>query len=351
MSALSLTFTSQALRGELDALRSSAKAELATRAEPLPFATAALIVISGNDLEIDGYRSLSAYEASLAWSFFCAGVTSVAKQLLQVHPAVAEEVLAHKFIKEHLTTGPFKRLPRNLQAIKALSGLFADAWFFMEYQQRGLFDWDDGDAQGTIAIVYLWRKVVQGKRGIFQSSGQLHKEGRQILASVCAAHPQNTHLRLIDHRAKLAWFTRTPDERATSMAVLDDLSRQPGQIEDTMAIRLLALSFLFDADLRFRVPERALTVLTDIQSIVVPNQPDHPQIVLGRAWAKALGGDQATARQAALESATKGDEIMRSKAARILQIIGDTQTADTILNGLGSDFRPREKRLGSVPGI
>ena len=77
MSSLLLTFTAQSFIGEMEALRARAKVGPESRVEPLPFAAAALTVISGNEQEVGGYRSLSSYESAWAWSCLRTAVTAV----------------------------------------------------------------------------------------------------------------------------------------------------------------------------------------------------------------------------------------------------------------------------------
>jgi hypothetical protein len=347
MSELLRELTSAAILGESETLRRKAKAKRRVAGESLPFAVAVLPIISGNDLEAGGYRRISYSEKGLARSLFLTASTAVARRLLQAHPRLVDEVLAHEYIKKHLGTGPLKRLPRDDQAVKVLRALLADSHQFMEYQEQGLFAWDNGDAQGAMAVVYGWRKVVTKTRGVFESVSRIHKGGRMILSAARLAHPHNLFLELIDHRIKLSWDTQGRVRRAGSIPALERLAEQSGPGEREEVIRLLSLASLYDAGLRFQDRARAVSALTEIQKIVVPRQPTHPRIMIAKAWAEALGGNPTLARQIASEVATTSNVPLRVSAAQVLKTVGDAQAAATILEGVSAEFVPRANPLAS----
>jgi hypothetical protein len=347
MNTLLTKLVPMAILGQTEAIRRNAKVECQMAREPLPFALAALPVIAGNDLEADGYRRISSHEAQSVYALFLTASTVIARRLLQAHPSLTDEVLAHDWIKGHLETGPLKRLSQTDRAIKALRALLADSRQLTEYKNRGLLGWDNGDIQGAAAVIYGWRKVVTKQRGIFQSVSRLHREAREILANALADHPENQFLQIIDHRVRLAWDSPARVRRSNSIPALESLAEGRGNSEHVAAIRLLALSSLFDAGLRFREPTRSRDALSKLQRLLVPNEPEHPRIMIMRAWAEARGGNPVEAQQLASEVAKIPEVIPRVNAAQVLQTIGNTQAAKVILKEVSAEFLPRPNPLAS----
>ena len=119
-------------------------------------------------MEVGGYRRISNYETQRARSLFSTATAVVANRLLRAHPdpwTLADEVLQSEIIRPYLDIGPFRRLCRSDRALKALHRLLANSQIVIDYQWRGLLEWDDGDAQGAMAIVHTWHRVVTSRGG------------------------------------------------------------------------------------------------------------------------------------------------------------------------------------------
>lgn len=339
MTNLILELTTDTILGNYDSLRAKAKSERRTTIEPLAYAVAGLLVVSGNNLEVGGYRALSNHETRMAKSLFGTAVTGVANQLLQAHPNLADEVLEHEVIKPFLANGPLKRLSKSDQALKSLRGLLADPYFFSEYEKRDLFNWDDGSAHTAIGIAYCWRKVVTNQRGIFQPISHIHHEGRLILREAQSTYPQNQILELVNHRAELGWASQINSERQLVLNAIDTLVPQAVEGEQSDAARLIKLLFLVDAGLRFRESGRVQVALAEIQEMIVPHEPTHPRIMIEQIWAEALAGNTNQTRQ--LISTIESEDVsIRADIVQILNVIGDVTPAKIIFQNLSPEFRP-----------
>lgn len=340
MSELLLQLTSEALLGNLDALREQAKGARQTSDQALPFAIAGLLVISGNRHEIGGYRSISNYEVRRARSLFLTAQTVAAHRLLQAHPELADEVLSSEIIRPSLDIGPFSRLSRSDQALKALQILLADSQLFVEYQRRGLLGWDDGDTQGAMGIVYTWRKAVATGRGVLQPVSHIHQEGRLILSTAITLYPENALLTELGHRANGAWASQTPGERATSMAALQSMVQETSQEPRQKTIYLFGLSSLMDVGFRLRELEEAQAALDELQQTLVPERPEHPHILVQRAWGATLEGNYVRARELASVVAASNEQILYNDITEILAIVGNVQTARDMRHELSAEFYP-----------
>jgi hypothetical protein len=341
MSTLLKALISAAILGDYERLHQKIKTEEEIDGEALPYAHTGLIILSGNSLEIEGHRILSRYEIGLTRKIFRASSKIVAHKLLAANPQLVEEVLNHPFLESNLKIGPLKRLTRTEQAAKALRLLISDAQPCIDFQEKGLFDWDTGDVQGAMAITYGWRKVVTKKRGIFQSPSLIHRQGHQLLRTALATHPENQLLQLIEHQHHLAWASAGRIRRANTFTALEALSQTTGDGDLAESIRLLALLSLLAAGLRFRDVDRSRSALTQLQQRLVPNQPDHPHISLMRAWVELQGGDLLEAHQLALHIREAANPTLQSNAAQILHKVNDLDAARATVNQTTAEFLPR----------
>jgi hypothetical protein len=348
MSELLKNTISNAILCSFDFLRRQAKKKRYTSNEPLPFALAGVLIVSGNDLEAAGFRKNSWYETQVACRLFRTTATVVAKRLLQAHPDLEEEVLTHEYIKDHLKTAPLKRLSRDIQAIKSLRVLLRDSSFFIQYQKRNLFGWDNGDAQGAMAIVYGWRKAVTKGRGIFQSVSEIHKDARKILTDTLNIHNDNPFLQIIGHRFKLSWDSDARVKSAKSISALEELSGRGGPHDRDIGIKLFSLRSLADFGLRYSDPSQALNSINNIEQILAPSESEQHHILLYRAWAEARGGDLIKARQLSTQLSEDPDSIVRVRAAQILMSIGDVNIGEAILKKVDVEFVPRANPLASL---
>ena len=231
-----------AIAGKYEAVRKRTRGELRRSTEPLPFALTGLALLSHGRPEVRSRSELTLDQKQLISTLFRAASAAVARQMLTVHPALGDEVLEHSWFRDKLSVGPLKRLPRKDQATKLLRVLLSDSHQFIEYRKRGLFDWDNGDAQAALAIVYGWGARFLNQRGVLQRASSIHRQAREILAIAREAHPENPVFEPLEHRFRLAWHSLTPEESTRARNALRRFSARRVRGDRDRALQLLAVT-------------------------------------------------------------------------------------------------------------
>ena len=231
-----------AVAGKYEAVRKKTRTELRRTTEPLPFALTGLAVLSHGVPGVRGRGELTLEERQLISTLFRAALAAVARQMLKAHPAIADEVLNNKWFRDKLALGPLKRLSREGQATKLLRVLLSDSHQFIEYRDRGLFDWDNGDAQAALAIVYGWGSRILNQRGVLQRAASIHREAREILAAARSAYPDNSVFEPVERRYRLAWRSLTPEESIRERRGLRHLPARRRRSDRDRALQLLTVT-------------------------------------------------------------------------------------------------------------
>jgi hypothetical protein len=231
-----------AIAGEYERVRQQVKGELRTTTDALTFALTGLAILSHGVPSVRTREELTLEQKQIVSTLFRTTLAAAARQMLKVHPDLVDEVLNHEWLKRKLTVGPLKRLSREDQATKLLRVLLTDSHKFIEYRDRGLFEYDNGDTQAALAIVYGWGARIVGQRGVLQRASAIHREARDILAAARASFPDNQVVELVDRRFKLAWHSLTSEESARERSALQRIGKRGGQDERGLVLRLLSVT-------------------------------------------------------------------------------------------------------------
>lgn len=212
MSEHSYKLVDDVVAGRYEQVRQQAKAELREADDALPYALAGLALVSHGVPTVRARDELALEQKQLLSALFRVALAALARRMLRAHPEVEAEVLGHDGLSTKLTVGPLKRLSRVDQATKLLRVLLAESHRFIQFRERGLFDWDDGDAHAAAAIVYGWGGRIVGRRGLLQRSPAIHREARDVLEAAGKAFPENLVVEAVRRRFALAWRSLTPEE-------------------------------------------------------------------------------------------------------------------------------------------
>jgi hypothetical protein len=334
-----------AVRGDLDALEERAKTDRHDPdAEPLSYAMAGQMLVSGTAAEFDGFRRPTHREAGVARGLFRTATTTAARRTLREHPEEIDEVRSHKWVLDKLGTRPMRRRSRKEQAVAGLAKLLSQPETVLDYHDRGLFAWSGGDADAAVVTANAWRYTLYKREPPNMSRLDEWSAYETVLSGASEANPENGFVRLVDARYRLAWGALQPGERAKLAASLSSLGDDAGDDDRSTGLRLAARTAEVDAALRFpdvdavdaeRSVDRLAAALPD---------GDYPRVEVLRAWAAARKGDRKRAVDLASRAADGDVPLAAADASQVLEAVGATEAAEetrkSLSRSLSTEFSP-----------
>ncbi len=298
---------------------------------PFQESMAAVVAISGSDLEPTGYYTGSPDALSASKRAFKDARYQTAWQILKHHPKVGEFALNHPLVKKKVEKGPFRRLTYEDRVVRALGQIMVDIKTYTSLRKKGYMNWDNGSYEAAMAIGYGWRRVMQDKVKLTQSHLEVHFETRNLLRDLSRQYRSNAYIHLVKERYHASFYLKNDAQLAKSTAYFQELAKTKGDAIEAQAFRMMGHSSLVDLGLRYQQPAMIESSIENLMIDLPEGANNSAPVLFAQAKAKMYDHKAEDAKRLAMKLAKSDRSFYKYQAAGFLKTLGETQQAANLL--------------------
>lgn len=300
---------------------------------PIEAALPALISIAGSRKEMNGYYSGNTTTAHTVNTIFKNILIRTAYQIYKHHPDIVSKVLNRPFIKKKIKENA---LTSEDHVLKILSSSIMDINFYINLRKKGYMDWDDGSYETAIIIGYGWKRTLSPKMQLGQPNTTIHFATRCLIHHALQDYPENDLLKFVAQRYRSSWHINSPVQLQKSIGYFQALTASKKDSQAALVMRFLGLSSLIDLGLRYKKANLITTTIKKLENNLIAIEQNQGMLLFAKAWANVYDKKVKTAKDLALQLASKENLFLKQQAAAILYKVNEETQAAKLLQQINS---------------